>query len=379
MNKKRISLLVLMVIALIACSSMLVKTSLKNSEKNSSVTELADVEVKDNLHSSVTEDDNMYIDEDVLIEEDVLTEEDVQSDKKTVYLKEKVPVIPSASNSSTQENDENQDKTVVNKSENSSNSTSSGGESSKNENAQKPEKPQEQEKPQEPAKPQEPQKPQKPQVDGTSVSADIKGAVDENNKLTKSVQMKSEQGVQAVVPAGVKVADGTTTLKLTITEKERSDSDVTVEQTENLDAYDIHIEGIAADNKTPITIELGEVLSAGLNKGNLSLYHVENGKTVEMTEVASTEDFTAHNQFAYNPENGALAVAMMSFSEVAVVSEEPKWEGNFDYSWYTNAVASADGEAVTEYTIANADQLAGLVPLLVVWTDRQKIVLKEKL
>lgn len=348
MNKKRRSLLVLIVIVLIACSSMLVKTSLKNSEKNSSVTELADVEVKDNLHSSVTEDDNMYIDEDVLIEEDVLTEEDVQSDKKTVYLKEKVPVIPSTSNSSTQENDENQDKTVVNKSENSSNRTSSGGESSKNENVKKPEKPQEQEKPQEPAKPQEPQK---PQIDGTSASADIKGVVDENNKLTKSVQMKSEQGVQAVVPAGVKIADGTTTLKLTITEKEKSDSDVTVEQTENLDAYDIHIEGIAADNKTPITIELGEVLSAGLNKGNLSIYHVENGKTVEMTEVASTEDFTAHNQFAYNPENGALAVAMMSFSEVAVVADTVNaWEGAFDYTWYD--------ESKTEFTIANADQLA---------------------
>ncbi len=195
-------------------------------------------------------------------------------------------------------------------------------------------------------------------VPETSVTESIAGIVSSDSTLTQAVTMTSEEGVQAIVPAGVKVKEGATSLELTVTEKENSDSDVNLEATEKLDAYDVHIEGIAQDNTTPVAINLGEVLTPGLNKGNLSLYHVENGQTVKMDEVGSTEDFSEHNQFAYNPENGSLAVAMKGFSEVAVVSEEPKWEGGFDYSWYTNAVAAQDSEAVTEYVIANADQLA---------------------
>ncbi len=192
----------------------------------------------------------------------------------------------------------------------------------------------------------------KPVIPDTSIKEDITGLVGADDKLTESVTMTSAQGVQAIVPVGVKVESNVKELKLSVTEKTKTDSDVTVEKTEKLDAYDVHIEGIASDNKTPITIELGEVLSPGLNKGNLSLYHVENNKTVKMTEVNGTDEFTAHNQFTYEPQNGALAVAVVSFSEITVVSDtKAKWEGEYDYSWYNTTD--------TSFVIANADQLAG--------------------
>jgi len=96
----------------------------------------------------------------------------------------------------------------------------------------------------------------------------------------------------------------------------------------------------------------------GLNIGNATLYHVQNGTPVMMTQKNSPDNLGI-NEFYYNPVDGSLTIALATFSEVAIVADtENAWEGNFDYSWYTNAVATADGEGVTAYTIANADQLA---------------------
>ena len=200
---------------------------------------------------------------------------------------------------------------------------------------------------------------QQPVIPDVAVTESIVGLVNSDSTLAQAVSLTSEEGVQATVPAGVKVAKGAQQLTLTVITKEDTDSNVKPEGTEKLDAYDVHIEGIAKDNTTPVAINLGEVLPTGLNKGNLALYHVENGQTVTMTEVGDAADFSAHNQFAYSPENGEVSVAITGFSEIALISNaEEGWKGNFDYSWYTNAVAAADGEAVTEYRIANADQLA---------------------
>lgn len=317
MNMKKPKLLFAALAAMVVCVSVVIGTSISNDDTNILISEQAN---DDNRVQNVIEDDDIYIIDDTY-------EEEVQFENKNVYSKEETIKKLNAPIISTENKVENKDKVVTNKNENSSNHTSSGGSSSKDENVQKP------------------------QIDDTKVKEDITGLVGDNQKLTKAVKMESKEGVKATVPAGVKIADGVKELELSILEKAKSDSNVDVEATERLDAYDIHIEGIAADNTVPVTIELGEVLTPGLNKGNLSLYHVEKNKTVEMTEVASTEDFAAHNQFAYDPENGALAVAMMSFSEVAVVTDtENKWEGEFDYTWYD--------ASKKELTIANADQLA---------------------
>ncbi len=165
-------------------------------------------------------------------------------------------------------------------------------------------------------------------------------------------------GVSATVPAGAKMADGATSLKLVVAPKKNSEAKVNLTADEELLAYNVKVEGLAADNTVPVVINMGEVLPNGLNLGNYDLYHVENGATVKMTLVDSAADLDAHNEFTYDPVNGAVSVAMATFSEVALVADTVKpWEGNFDYSWYTNAVMPlAEGEA--DYVIANADQLA---------------------
>ena len=179
------------------------------------------------------------------------------------------------------------------------------------------------------------------------------------NGLTTSEVEISIGGITATIPAGVKVKDGITALTLSIKEMESSKANVVLGENEALRSLDVHVEGVAADNTTPIIVTLPEAAPVGLNLGNYKLYHVENGVTNEMTLVASGADFSAHNQFKYDPATGDMVLYMATFSEVAVVADtENAWEGEFDYSWYTYAVAPMNGESVTEYTIANADQLA---------------------
>ena len=163
--------------------------------------------------------------------------------------------------------------------------------------------------------------------------------------------------------ASALVAEGTklsgTELSLKITELDESNANVTVSDGESLKSVDVHIDGIANSNTVPAIITVKELAEAGLNQGNLKLYHVENGTANEMTQVFSLDEVDAHNEFYYDPATGDVTMALATFSEVAVVAEDDAaWKGNFDYSWYTNAVAPIDGESAAEYTIANADQLA---------------------
>ena len=170
----------------------------------------------------------------------------------------------------------------------------------------------------------------------------------------------TSSNASATVAKGTKLNGSTDETALTLQVSAVSDSaaDVSLAQGEELKSVDVHVDGIAPDNTTPVTVTLPQFLAPGLNMGNVRLYHVENGETVEMTRVASQDDFTAHNQYWYDPVTGDVVLYMATFSEVAAVAEPAKWEGNFDYSWYTNAVALADGEATVDYVIANADQLA---------------------
>lgn len=180
----------------------------------------------------------------------------------------------------------------------------------------------------------------------------------ENGQAKNDVALNGENA-SATVPAGAKLEDGATQLTLTVTELNESNANITLGENEEKKSIDVHIEGIAATNDKPIVISLGAIAPIGQNEGNFKLYHVENAQSVEMTRVASPSELTAHNTFYYDPATGEVTVAMATFSEVALVADTVnEWEGNFDYSWYTNAVAPVDGEAVTEYTIANADQLA---------------------
>ena len=191
-----------------------------------------------------------------------------------------------------------------------------------------------------------------PQLKPGNVTVDITGKV-EDGKLTENVTMANEAGnLFALVPQGTKVTGNSLTLG--VATMNATTSDVKLQENQILRPMDVHIDGIAEDNDVPAQITVKEAMMQGLNLGNYAIYHVEDGKTNTMTPG----DLNVHNGFTYDPATGDLSVAMATFSEVAVVAEPPTWKGNFDYSWYTNAVAPVDGESVTEYIIANADQLA---------------------
>lgn len=165
----------------------------------------------------------------------------------------------------------------------------------------------------------------------------------------------AEEGVTAVIPEGVKLADGADELTLSVKEVEDSQANVQMDETAQTKvALDVHIEGIAEDNTVPMEIKVAGVAPFGLNDSNIQLYHVENGVTVQMTQIGMTETFTAHNQFKYDAVTGDLILYMASFSEVAMVVEnDGHWHGEV-----ASAFGGGNGTAETPYLIANASQLA---------------------
>lgn len=180
-----------------------------------------------------------------------------------------------------------------------------------------------------------------------------------DNKVAAGVTMsaKDNEGneTSAEVPAGVSATKDK--LTLTITPKSKSEANIVLNETEAILPLDVHIDGVAEDNEIVIKIKREKLLPVGLNLGNHQLYHVEDGKTVAMTLLENGAT-PVHNNYEYDPATGDVVFYLKSFSEIALVAEPAKWEGNRDYSWYTNAVAPVDGESKADYIIANGDQLA---------------------
>ena len=167
--------------------------------------------------------------------------------------------------------------------------------------------------------------------------------------VAESVTVEQD-GVTITVPFGTLV-DGEE-LALTVTRKTESDSGIEAGEGQTLMPFDIHVDGIAAENTQPVTVALGKVMPENLNMGNYTVYHVEECGTNEMTLVESVDEFDAHNQYKYDLD-GNLTLHMDSFSEVAALSENDNaWNGGIDYTWYSKDAA--------ELEVRNADQLAGL-------------------
>ena len=174
--------------------------------------------------------------------------------------------------------------------------------------------------------------------------------LNENGELTENVTLTGENGITATIPAGTKFKAGTKNANLNVNKLVNSGANITLADNEESKSYDVHIENMANDNESVISIVIAEFLPIGLNMGNYKLYHVENGNTVEMTLVASGST-PIHNTYEYDPATGDVVLHLASFSEVALVADtENAWEGKYDYSWYS--------ASKTELTIANADQLA---------------------
>ncbi len=185
---------------------------------------------------------------------------------------------------------------------------------------------------------------------GNSATGNVADVLDEKNALASGVDLVSDDGlISASLPEGALLEAGTTKLTFSVNELEESAADITLGENENSISVDVHIEGLSPDNETVIRVYIKELLPIGLNMGNYSLYHVENGETVLMTLLADGEP--VHNNFEYDPVTGDTTMYLKSFSEIALVSDtENAWKGKYNYDWY-NANA-------TDLVIANADQLA---------------------
>ena len=179
----------------------------------------------------------------------------------------------------------------------------------------------------------------------------------DNTLASETVMSNDDRNINVTIPAGVKFNSGVTTANLSVSRLINSGANITLGATEQSRSYDVHIEGVAADNDKPIAIAIAEFLPVGLNMGNYSLYHVENGQTVEMRLLAES-DTPVHNSFTYDPLTGNVTLYLATFSEIALVADvDNAWGGNVDHSWYLNAVVPIDLDGEITYYIANADQL----------------------
>ena len=187
-----------------------------------------------------------------------------------------------------------------------------------------------------------------PNFVGGSASAAV--VPNDQGQTTAAVTMDAGV-VSATVPAGAQLAAGVTKLTLNVSMLGASGSNITLGEDEAMRSLDVHVDGLAENNTVPVTVTLKEAAPKGLNMGNYKVYHVEKDGTKEMTLVDASADFTAHNQFKYDPATGDVTLYMATFSEVTcVIDTLAAWNGEFDYDWY-----NADAEVLT---IANADQLA---------------------
>lgn len=177
----------------------------------------------------------------------------------------------------------------------------------------------------------------------------------DQNQVAADVQMTAGQ-VSATIPAGVQLKVDTNELTMTVEQMNNSGANITLGENEAMRSLNVHIEGVGEGNTVPMAIYIKEAAPKGQNAGNLKLYHVENGNTNQMTVVNGTPK---HNDFTYDPATGDVTLYMATFSEIALVADqENAWNGEFDYSWYTNAAAPIGDDSTTDYKIANADQLA---------------------
>ena len=177
--------------------------------------------------------------------------------------------------------------------------------------------------------------------------------------LRNPVTIGEADGINANIPADVKIEEGATNLKLTVKPVD-SDNNFSLGEGESAVSLDVHIDGIAADNEKPMTVNLGAILPAGLTETEVNLVHIENGVPVNMTRVNSAADFSHHNQYTYDPATGEVSIYVKSFSVFAAMKRNAsKWDGSSaTTSWYT-ANTSAK-----EFLLTSASDLAGFRDLV---------------
>lgn len=171
-----------------------------------------------------------------------------------------------------------------------------------------------------------------------------------NNELTSELTIRYNDSIYAVLPAGVKLADGVNSLSFSGKAVENTNN-IIIEDANSSKSYDIHIEGIADDNQQPIKVYLGAILDKNLDDTELKLYH-ENDP---MTRVDSVIEFGNNNQYTYDPATGDVVLYVDNFSEFQMVkTSADKWDGET----IATGFASGSGTEADPYMIETAAQLA---------------------
>ena len=171
----------------------------------------------------------------------------------------------------------------------------------------------------------------------------------QSGELTTEVIIRHESGAYAILPVGTKISQNVTELKLT-----GKSVDANGNFADATRSYDIHLEGIAEDNTTCITVFVGKILAPDLGETELKLYHED----TLMTRVNSVADFAINNQYTYDPATGEVVLYVDNFSVFsAVQTEADVWDGtSSDTAWYN--------ESDTEFTLTTAEQFAGFRDLV---------------
>lgn len=169
--------------------------------------------------------------------------------------------------------------------------------------------------------------------------------------LASDFIIRYSDSVYARLPAGVIVADDAESIAFS--GKSVENGSITFGEGDNAKSYDIHIEGISEENKTPITVYLGAIFPKNLGNTSLKLYHED----TPMTRVNSVADFAINNQYTYDPATGEVVLYVDNFSVFsAVQTEADVWDGKSDTTWYN--------ESDTEFTLTTAKQFAGFRDLV---------------
>ena len=180
--------------------------------------------------------------------------------------------------------------------------------------------------------------------------------VDGNGCITDDVSLgETADPVAANVPEGVKLEDGAEKLTLQVERGVGMSANVPVAYDEAAYSLDVHIDGVAKDNREPITVYLRGILPTGLKDTSVALFHVEDGEAKKMKSVSS---FTAHNQYQYDSATGDVTLYVASFSDfIARVAANDPWDGEtMDTTWYN--------DTDTVFEISTEEQLAGLGKLV---------------
>ena len=157
--------------------------------------------------------------------------------------------------------------------------------------------------------------------------------------INEAISLASDKAT-AVLPVGVQFTGSADKLSLVINTISEDESTVKAGEGEEVESFDVHVTGITEGNVTPVIVSFGEVAEKGLNRDCLRVYHVEDGVIVEMEQVETASDLKKHNQFAYDPVDGSIVMALAGFGEVAIVTGpdkaleekfETKFTGDFLY------------------------------------------------